>query len=85
MLAFWILPARVDLGLLLLVVCIFYCLVAVLRTLVCVRDARRAGGEWRAVASAGAVPGWAFFQHPQVWLIPIALSILVAAQLNRRH
>ena len=29
--------------------------------------------------------GFRFFQHPQLWLIPVALSGLAAAYLNRRH
>lgn len=32
----------------------------------------------------GKFPSWSFDQHPQMWLIPPALSVLVAVQLNRR-
>jgi hypothetical protein len=47
-------------------------------------------GLLSALAGNGALwyllshsPSFGFFQHPQLWLIPIALSILAAAYLNR--
>ena len=38
------------------------------------------GGLWSLLARQ---PSLAFFVHPQVWLIPAAASVLIAAQLNR--
>ncbi|TWT70385.1 hypothetical protein [Crateriforma conspicua] len=31
------------------------------------------------------VPGWGFLQHPQAWLIPPAVCVLVVNQLYRKH
>ncbi|MGE5610535.1 MAG: hypothetical protein ACM359_14890, partial [Bacillota bacterium] len=38
------------------------------------------GGLWAVLAQ---VQGLGFFQHPQLWLVPGALSVLVASHLNR--
>jgi len=40
------------------------------------------GAFWHLLA---ATPGWGFFEHPQVWLIPLALAVLVAAQLSQER
>ncbi len=53
--------------------------------------ARRSTGFALVAAAAGNVGLWmvlkyygvAFLLHPQMWLIPVALTILVAAELNR--
>ena len=39
------------------------------------------GGLWYFLAEHA---GYGFFDHPQLWLIPPALCVLVAAHLNRR-
>src|SRR5258708_22031185 len=38
------------------------------------------GALWSVLSG---MPGWGIAQLPQVWLIPAALSVLAAAQLNR--
>lgn len=40
------------------------------------------GALWYVLHQAD---GLGFFQHPQLWLIPAALSVLAAGYLNRRH
>src|SRR5262249_32432066 len=40
------------------------------------------GGLWKIF---NGVEGGGFYEHPQLWLIPMALSVLVAAWINRNH
>jgi hypothetical protein len=82
---FWLPGPRVNVSLtgLLLTVCVFYAMLAALRK-------SFAFGLIAAMAANGAlwsvlsgISGWGIAQHPQVWFIPAALSVLAAAQLNR--
>lgn len=82
-LGFWLATSQVDFSLLLFVVGGLYGLLAVLRrSFLC--------GVLAALAGHGAfwyvlqrTDDYQFFQHPQLWLIPVALSVLVAAYLNK--
>jgi hypothetical protein len=38
------------------------------------------GGLWMLL---DGVEGYGFYQHPQLWLIPVSLSVLVAGHINR--
>jgi hypothetical protein len=38
------------------------------------------GGLWKLLHG---VKGYDFYQHPQLWLIPVSLSVLVAGHINR--
>ncbi|HZF37639.1 MAG TPA: hypothetical protein VE715_02340, partial [Blastocatellia bacterium] len=38
------------------------------------------GGLWTLL---DGVKGYGFYQHPQLWLIPVSLSVLVAGHVNR--
>jgi hypothetical protein len=38
------------------------------------------GGLWKLLNGVG---GYGFYQHPQLWLIPVSLSVLVAGHVNR--
>ncbi|HEU0175187.1 MAG TPA: hypothetical protein VFV58_13080 [Blastocatellia bacterium] len=38
------------------------------------------GGLWTVL---DGVQGYGFYQHPQLWLIPVSLSVLVAGHINR--
>jgi hypothetical protein len=38
------------------------------------------GGLWTLL---NGIKGYDFYQHPQLWLIPVALSVLVASHVNR--
>ena len=85
-LAFWAAPPRsVNFGQLLLAVAFFYGLVSALRrsfifAIVGVLAAN--GALWYLLKQ---MPGWGFSEHPQVWLIPGALAVLIAAQFNRKR
>ncbi len=84
-LGYWVLPARVDYSLLLITVGLVYGALAVTRRsfgfgLLAVLAAN--GGLWFFL---GHHEGFRFFEHPQLWMIPPALCVLIAAQLNRRQ
>ncbi|HZK80752.1 MAG TPA: hypothetical protein VFC46_06780, partial [Humisphaera sp.] len=80
----WFLPAAsVDYGTLLLVVAAFYGILAGMRRSIVF-------GALSALAANGAIwntlshsQSFGFTQHPQLWMIPAALSMLAGAQLNR--
>jgi hypothetical protein len=82
-LGFWIASSEVDFSLLLFVAGGLYGLLSVLR--------RSFGfGLLAAVAGNGGLwymfqrtADYGFFQHPQLWLVPAALSVLAAAYLNK--
>src|SRR5262249_9170972 len=40
------------------------------------------GGLWTLL---DGVDGYGFYQHPQLWLIPVSLSVLVAGHINRER
>jgi hypothetical protein len=82
-LGFWLEPSRVELSNLLFVVGFFYAVLSAGRR-------SFALGVVAALAANGALwsllyrnPELRFLVHPQLWLIPVAVSLLVAAQLNR--
>ena len=84
-LGFWLASSEVDFSLLLFVVGGLYGLLSVLR---------RSFGFGVLAAVAGNVGLWyilhrtadyQFLQHPQLWLIPVALSVLLAAYLNEKN
>jgi hypothetical protein len=84
-LGYWILPTRVDYSLLLLAVGLLYAALSVAR--------RSFGFGLLAVAAANGSlwyflqrhEGFGLLEHPQLWLIPPAFCVLIAAQLNRRQ
>jgi hypothetical protein len=84
-LGFWLLESRVDYAGLLLLVGLFYGVLSVMR--------RSFGfGLLAALAANGGWWHWlqrtedyGFLAHPQVWLIPAALSVLAAAHFNREQ
>lgn len=81
--AFWAAPSRVDLSTLLFTVGVFYAVLSATRRSFAfgVLAALAAnGGLWSLLARQ---PSLAFLVHPQIWLIPAAVSVLIAAQLNR--
>jgi hypothetical protein len=84
-LGFWLASSEVDFSLLLFVVGGLYGLLSVLR---------RSFGFGVVAAVAGNAGLWyilhrtadyQFLQHPQLWLIPVALSVLLAAYLNEKN
>jgi len=81
-LGFWLASSEVDFSLLLFVVGGLYGLLSVLRR-------SFVFGMMAAVAGNAALwymlhrtDSYQFLQHPQLWLIPVALSVLLAAYLN---
>jgi hypothetical protein len=84
-LGFWLASSDVDFSLLLFVVGGLYGLLSILR--------RSFGfGVLAAVAGNGGLwyilhrtDDYQFLQHPQLWLIPVALSALLAAYLNEEN
>jgi hypothetical protein len=81
--AFWVAPSRVDFSSLLFVVGVFYAMLSATRR-------SFAFGVVAAVAANGGLwsllyrqPQLGFLVHPQLWLVPGAVSVLIAAQLNR--
>ena len=84
-LGFWLIQSRVDYAGLLLAVGLFYGLLSVLRQ-------SFGFGLLAALAGNGGWWHWlhrtedfGFLSHPQVWLIPAALSVMVAAHWNREQ
>lgn len=84
-LGFWLASSEVDFSLLLFVVGGLYGLLSVLRR-------SFAFGVLAAVAGNAGLwyilhrtPDYQFLQHPQLWLIPVALSVLLAAYLNEKN
>jgi hypothetical protein len=84
-LGFWLASSEVDFSLLLFAVGGLYGLLSVLR---------RSFGFGVLAAVAGNAGLWyilhrtsdyQFLQHPQLWLIPVALSVLLAAYLNEEN
>jgi hypothetical protein len=82
-LGFWIATSEVDFSMLLFIVGGLYGVLSILR--------RSFGfGLLAAVAANGGLwymfqrtADYGFFQHPQLWLVPAALSVLAAAYLNK--
>ena len=79
---FWIVSSEVDFSVLLFMVGGLYGLLSILR---------RSFGFGIVAALAGNAGLWyafqrtddyQFFQHPQLWLVPVAMSVLIAAYLN---
>ncbi len=84
-LGFSMTASRVDFGLLLLSVGALYGMLATLRKsfgfgLLAVLAVN--GALWHLLHG---LAGFAFTEHPQLWLIPLAVSVLIAAYLNRRN
>lgn len=84
-LGYWLADSRVDYTGVLLAVGLFYGLLSVMRQsfgfgLLAALAAN--GGWWHWLQRSNDL---GFLAHPQVWLIPAALSVLLAAHLNRRQ
>lgn len=80
---FWVLNSEVPYSGLLLVVGLFYGVLSVIRrsfTFGILAAVAGNAGFWHFLNGVG---GLAFYEHPQLWLIPAALSVLLAARINR--
>jgi hypothetical protein len=82
---FWIAQSQVEYSTLLFVVGGLYGLLSILRRSFLFGLAAALagnGGLWYLLHETSE---YRFFQHPQLWLIPVALSVLIAAHLNRKN
>lgn len=82
---FWIVDSRVDYSLLLFMIGLLYASLSILRRSFMfgiLAALAGNGGLWYMLQQTES---YGFFRHPQMWLIPIALSVLVAAYLNRER
>lgn len=80
----WIVPSQISFSLLMLVVSVLYAILASMR--------RSFGFSVLAVLAGNAGlwhllhdQGISILEHPQIWLIPPALCVLIAASFNRKH
>jgi hypothetical protein len=88
--AFWVVDSQVSYSQvsysnLLFLVGLFYGMLSVMRRsflfgILAVFAAN--GGLWKLL---DGVSGYGFYEHPQLWLIPVSLSVLVAAHVNRER
>jgi hypothetical protein len=84
-LAYSLSPSQVDYSGVLLGVALFYGLWAIMRSsfgFSVLAILAGNGGWWHWLQRTG---DFGFFAHPQIWLIPAALSVLLAAYLNRNR
>lgn len=80
---FWIVGSRVDYSLLLFMIGLLYATLSILRrsfVFGILAALAGNGGLWYMLHQTES---YGFFHHPQMWLIPVALSVLIAAYLNR--
>ncbi len=81
---FWIAASQIDYSLLLFVVGGLYGLLSILRSSFIfglLAALAGNGGLWYLLHHT---TDYQFWQHPQLWLIPMAISVLIAAHLNRK-
>jgi len=80
-LGFWLMPSSVNLQTLLLVACLFYSVVAAVRrsfAFAVIAGLAGNGALWRVLSQSASL---GFLEHPQLWIIPVALSVLAASQI----
>ncbi len=80
---FWMVDSRVDYSMLLFIIGLLYATLSILRRSFgfgILAALAGNGGLWYLLHQTAS---YGFFRHPQMWLIPVALSVLVAAYLNR--
>src|SRR5262249_53666891 len=80
---FWVVDPDVSYSGLLFLIGLFYGILSVMRRsfpfgILAVFAGN--GGLWDLL---NGVDGYGFFQHPQLWLIPVSLSVLAASRVNR--
>ncbi len=81
---FWAVNSDVPYSGLLLLVGVFYGIVSVMRRSFAFGLLAALAGNSGLWHFLNNVDGLRFFEHPQLWLIPMALSILLAARINRQ-
>ncbi len=81
---FWIAQSQVEYSTVLFVVGGLYGLLSILRRSFFFGLAAALAGNGGLWYLLHETSDYHFFQHPQAWLIPVALSVLIAAHLNRK-
>ncbi len=84
-LGFWLSSSSINYSGLLLLVGLFYGVLSVMRrsfTFGLLAALAGNSGLWHLLHR---VDGYGLFEHPQLWLIPAALSVLLAARINRER
>jgi hypothetical protein len=84
-LGFWLASSEVDFSLLLFVVGGLYGLLSVLRRSFAFGLIAAVAGNAGLWYILHRTEDYQFLQHPQLWLIPVALSVLLAAYLNEKN
>jgi len=81
----WVVDSSVDPAGLLVIVGLLYAILSIMRASVgfALVAALAANGSLWSLLNDTA--NFGFFEHPQMWMIPPALSVLVAAHLNRKR
>ena len=79
---FWIASSEVDFSLVLFVIGGLYGLLSVLRRSFAFGLLAAVAGNAGLWYAFNRTADYGFVQHPQLWLIPIAVSVLIAAYLN---
>jgi hypothetical protein len=82
---FWIAQSQVEYSTLLFVVGGLYGLLSILRRSFFFGLAAALAGNGALWYLLHETSEYHFFQHPQAWLIPAAVSVLIAAHLNRKE
>lgn len=83
--AFWTLPSQVDISFTLLLAGLSYATVSVMRRSFAYGIAATVAANAALWCLLDRTENWQLLQHPQVWMIPPALCVLAAVQLNRRN
>jgi hypothetical protein len=81
-LGFWIISSEVDFSMLLFIVGGLYGLLSILRRSFLFGIAAAVAGNAGLWYAFQRTDDYQFFQHPQLWLVPVAVSVLIAAYLN---
>src|SRR6185295_15819944 len=79
---FWIVSSEVDFSMLLFIVGGLYGLLSILRRSFPFGIAAAVAGNAGLWYAFQQTEHYQFLQHPQLWLVPVALSVLIAAYLN---
>jgi hypothetical protein len=82
---YWVVNSQVSYSNLLFLVGLFYGALSVMRRsfrfgLLAVFAGN--GGLWKML---DRVDGYGFYEHPQLWLIPVSISVLIAGHVNRER
>jgi hypothetical protein len=81
-LGFWIVSSEVDFSILLFIVGGLYGLLSMLRRSFVFGIAAAVAGNAGLWYAFNQTEHYQFLQHPQLWLVPVAFSVLIAAYLN---